>query len=101
MARPVRPEVPLGEVEPRFEEQLGDDEGILDGLAEREVEVLRLRFGLGAEQPCAMPREAVARRLSLSVSQVRTIEAKAMRQLRQGLAKVVDRAPLQGGADPP
>jgi DNA-directed RNA polymerase sigma subunit (sigma70/sigma32) len=66
---------------------------LLDGLPDPQREVLSLRFGL--TDPAGIPRtrSAVAHHLGLTVSQVRTIEGKAMRQLREGLAKVADRAP--------
>ncbi|WP_229053370.1 sigma-70 family RNA polymerase sigma factor [Aeromicrobium sp. Leaf350] len=63
-------------------------------------EVLRLRFGLDEPAGRSRPRHEVARLLGLTESQVRDREAQAMRQLRQGLAKVVHRAPAEG-ADPP
>ena len=74
---------------------------LLDALPGLAAEVLRRRYGLSVGRPSGQSRPAVADQLGLTVSQVRTIEGKAMRQLRRGLANVVDRAPLQGGADPP
>ncbi|KAA1378520.1 sigma factor [Aeromicrobium fastidiosum] len=70
------------------------DDCLLDGLSDTEAEVLRMRFGLAPHGAESMPRHVVAERLGLTISQVRTIEGKAMRQLRGRLAKVVDRAPL-------
>lgn len=99
-------------VDHRLEQPLGDedrpaaqpepaDPDLLDGLPEELAEVLRLRFGLADPSAVPMPRRVVAERLGLTAAQVRTAEAKAMRQLRRRLAKVVDRAPDQTGADPP
>ncbi len=68
---------------------------VLDGLAHDEAQVLRLRFGIGCAHQESLSRRAVGEHLGLSISQVRTLEGKAMRQLRRGLAKVVDRAPHQ------
>lgn len=95
MVRPPRPEVPLAEVDPSEDQPVPDPCDLLEGLGDAEVEVLRLRFGLGVPGGSPLGRAGVGERLGLTVSQVRTIEAKAMRQLRTRLAKVVDRAPLQ------
>lgn len=94
-------EVPLDTIEPAVDDLAGAGADLLDGMSEVAVDVLVRRFGLGVENPSAQSRRAVGEQLGLTVSQVRTIEGKAMRQLRGGLAKVADRAPLQGGADPP
>jgi DNA-directed RNA polymerase sigma subunit (sigma70/sigma32) len=101
LTRPVRRETTLDEETGWFavHPDLADD--LLDGMPHVEAEVLRQRFGLGPGHPSPLSRRAVGERLGLSVSQVRTIESKAMRQLRRGLAKVVDRAPVHPGADPP
>lgn len=101
MPRPRMNEVPLDVVETWSEACPDDLDDLLDGLPDAEAEVLRQRFGLGPGHASPLSRRAVGERLGLSVSQVRTTEAKAMRQLRRGLAKVVDRAPPQRGADPP
>jgi RNA polymerase sigma factor (sigma-70 family) len=102
MSRPARTETSLDDAgEPRVEECPTLDHDLLAGLSDIGGEVLRRRFGLGSEHAVPLPRRVVGEQLGLTVSQVRTIEGKAMRQLREGLAKVVDRAPLQGGADPP
>jgi RNA polymerase sigma factor (sigma-70 family) len=102
MSRPVRAETSLDDAgEPSVEQCPALDDDLLGGLSDLGVEVLRRRFGLGSEHAVPLPRRVVGEQLGLTVSQVRTIEGKAMRQLREGLAKVVDRAPLQGGADPP
>src|SRR5215207_2355844 len=96
-AMDVRPrrEVPLGEADPAVEEAAVVDVDLLDGMPAQLAEVLRLRFGIDDPAARRMPRRIVAERLGLTVSQVRTLEAKAMRQLRTRLAKVVDRAPPQ------
>lgn len=95
MATERRPEQPLGDIDLPGEppEPAGPD--LLDGMPEDLAEVLRLRFGLGDPTGSPMPRHRVGERLGLTAAQVRTIEAKAMRQLRGRLAKVVDRAPSQ------
>jgi RNA polymerase sigma factor (sigma-70 family) len=95
-----RAEVPLGDADQAVEETEIVDIDLLDGMPDRLAEVLRLRFGLDDPAARAMPRRLVAERLGLTVAQVRTLEAKAMRHLRTRLAKVVDRAPPRGGADP-
>jgi DNA-directed RNA polymerase sigma subunit (sigma70/sigma32) len=101
MHREVLPDLPLGDLEPAVEERAAWSVDLLEGLPEELAAVIRMRFGLAEEAPVPMSRIAVAQHLGLSVAQVRTIEGKAMRQLRKRLAKVVDRAPPQRGADPP
>ena len=92
-----RPEVPLDDVDPVADEVPGDDSAALDEmlrtLPDDESELLRLRFGVGRPGAIRLSRQAAGERLGLTISQVRTIEAKAMRQLRHGLANVVHRAP--------
>ncbi|MEJ7633237.1 sigma factor [Aeromicrobium sp.] len=95
-----RPEQPLGDHDCVAQEPDPGDPELLDGMPDELAEVLRLRFGLGDPAASPMPRHLVCERLDLTLAQVRTIEAKAMRQLRSRLAKVVDRAPPVGGADP-
>ena len=99
IGRRHRGDVPLDDVdcgaEAAPDAELPDDDSLLDGLPGDAVEVLRLRFGLSTPRCEPMARQAVAARLGLTISQVRTIEGKAMRQLRGRLAKVVDRAPHQ------
>lgn len=100
MAVDRRPDLPLGDEDrPAQDPELADPD-LLEGMPEELAEVLRLRFGLGSGSAQPLPRHLVGERLGLTVAQVRTIEAKAMRQLRSRLAKVVDRAPPVGGADP-
>ena len=80
-------------------EQRSDLRGyLLDGLDPELVELLIARFGTGTEPGRTTPRAEVAQLLGLTVSQVRSKEAKALSHLRRGLAKVGDRAPQ--GADP-
>lgn len=100
MTRPAHREVPWTDVEASCEEHLAAPDDVLAGLPEAVVEVLELRFGLARQGAAPMSRRAVAERLGLTISQVRTREAEAMRQLRRGLAKVIDRAPLHREADP-
>ncbi|MEV7395973.1 sigma-70 family RNA polymerase sigma factor [Aeromicrobium sp. NPDC092404] len=90
-----RPEQPLGDEDRPTSEAEISDLDLLDGMPDELAEVLRLRFGLGDPLAVPMPRRVVGERLGLSIAQVRTIEGKAMRQLRERLAKVIDRAPLQ------
>lgn len=73
----------------------------VDALDDRLSDVLRMRHRLDGSSGPPRSREHVAVRLGLTVSQVRTREAEAMRQLRGRLARIVHRAPLHGGADPP
>jgi RNA polymerase sigma factor (sigma-70 family) len=86
---------------------LGEDEPpslvteAVHGLETTLAEVLRVRHRLDGTPGPARSREVVAVHLGLSVSQVRTREGEAMRQLRGRLAKVVHRAEPQGEADPP
>jgi RNA polymerase primary sigma factor len=50
-------------------------------LDEREARVLRLRFGLGGEDPCSL--EEISKRLSLTRERIRQLEARALRKLRE------------------
>ena len=84
-----------------FRPSLYDEEDLLEGLDEELTAVLIERFGVGAESRLPTPRTEVARRLGLTVSQVRTKEAKALSHVRRRLAKVGHRAPHQHrGAGP-
>ncbi|MEO6471269.1 MAG: sigma-70 family RNA polymerase sigma factor [Aeromicrobium sp.] len=76
-------------------------EDLLEGLDEELAEVLSIRYGSGSEPGRTLTRAEVAQRLGLSVSQVRTKEAKALSHLRQRLAKVGHRASHQHGEDGP
>jgi RNA polymerase sigma factor (sigma-70 family) len=49
-------------------------------LSEREREVMRLRYGLGAEREHTL--EEIGRRLSVTRERVRQIEAKAIAKMR-------------------
>ncbi len=64
----------------------------LDGLADEQAAVLRLRLGL---DPGTGPlsRRAVGERLGIGVAVVRRVEAEAMRHLRGAVARVGGRAP--------
>lgn len=78
----------------------GEDE-LLEGLDEELAEVLKARFGFGVGRGRPTPRVEVARRLGLTVSQVRTKEAKALEHVRKRLAIVGHRAPhVHRGAGP-
>ena len=57
-----------------------DVTGLFDDLPERERTVIRLRFGLGGEEPLTL--EAVGGRLGLSRERVRQIEAEGLKKLR-------------------
>lgn len=100
MTRPPLRESSLGDVEASCDEHPDDHGDLLDGLPDAVADVVRLRFGLGRQAAAPMSRRAVGEHLGLTISQVRTVEAEAMRQLREGLAKVIDRAPLHREADP-
>ncbi|MFI5425774.1 sigma factor-like helix-turn-helix DNA-binding protein [Aeromicrobium sp. UC242_57] len=73
---------------------------LLDGLSELEADVLRLRFGIGDSSAFPMSRRAVADRLDVTISKVRTIEGQAVRQVRRRLAKVLYCVPPQRGTNP-
>ncbi|MBD8605821.1 sigma-70 family RNA polymerase sigma factor [Aeromicrobium sp. CFBP 8757] len=97
MVRRHRPEVPLDDLEPASEDDVTRDpdglDDLLRDLPHDGAAVLRMRFAGGGSGEDPLSREAVGERLGLTISQVRTIEGKAMRQLRLGLANVVHRAP--------
>jgi RNA polymerase primary sigma factor len=57
-------------------------ERALDGLTQRERDVLRLRFGIGAEGGLTL--EEVGERFALTRERIRQIEAQALRKLRHG-----------------
>jgi RNA polymerase primary sigma factor len=61
--------------------QLGKEvEHAMGPLSEREREVMRLRYGLGAEREHTL--EEIGRRLSVTRERVRQIEAKAIAKMR-------------------
>jgi RNA polymerase primary sigma factor len=63
-----------------------DVEAAMAPLADREREVLRLRFGLGLDREMTLVE--IGRRLSLTRERVRQIEAKALAKLRQPRGEV-------------
>ena len=58
----------------------GEIARLLSVLDERERRIMRLRFGLGGEEPCTL--KAIAERLELTPERVRQIEARALGKLR-------------------
>ncbi|WP_456696290.1 sigma factor-like helix-turn-helix DNA-binding protein [Aeromicrobium sp. P5_D10] len=100
MRRIERPEVPLGSLEPIVEGFEVSAADLLDGLSEEGAEVLRMRYGIGDFNGFEMSRPAIAARLGISASRVRTIEEQAVRQVRQRLARVLYCVPPQGGTHP-
>jgi RNA polymerase primary sigma factor len=64
-------------------EELNQVLGMLDSLTERDAQVLRLRFGLGGEEP--MTLQEVGKRLNLTRERVRQIERDALTALREQL----------------
>lgn len=60
----------------------GDIEAALETLAPRQRRVLKLRFGLGDDQPRTI--EEVAKRMGVSREEVRRLERGALERLRQG-----------------
>lgn len=95
----ARRDDPLNASDELFGESVSDGHELLLGLPDELAEVVRLRYGLGAPDAAPMTLGEVAHTCGLTVAQVRLREAKAMRHLRVGLAKVVHRAPHRG-ADP-
>jgi RNA polymerase primary sigma factor len=59
-------------------------ERALEPLADREKEVLRLRYGLGTDREYTL--EEIGRRLAITRERVRQIEAKALAKMRRGRA---------------
>ena len=53
---------------------------ILDRLTPREQTVIRLRFGIGYDEPCTL--EEVGQNLSVTRERIRQIEAKALKKLK-------------------
>lgn len=100
MRRAERPEISLDDVELTVEQPDVSDTDLLDGLSEEGANVLRMRFGIGDSNSFAMSRSAVAARLGVSPSRVRTIEGQAVRQVRRRLAKVLYCVPPQGETNP-
>jgi RNA polymerase primary sigma factor len=60
-------------------------ERVMEKLADREKEVLRLRYGLGTDREYTL--EEIGRRLAITRERVRQIEAKALAKLRSGAGR--------------
>ena len=76
-----------------FMREREDLTGLLEDLPEKERTVIRLRFGLGGEEPLTL--EAVGQRLGLSRERVRQIEGAGLKNLRALLtARGVDPSDL-------
>lgn len=87
------PEVVSGDVDQVTEWSSSIEvDDLLIGVDNNLADILRLRFGVGPNGAAGGSRREVAHQLGLTVSQVRTLEAKALSHLRQRLAKVGDRA---------
>ena len=99
MKPPPSPQPAFEPVDPGDSQVRDDSDDLLAGLPDDQAEVLRLRYGLGSPESSPLTLREVGDRCGLTVAQVRQREAKAMRHLRAGLAKVVHRAPHRG-ADP-
>lgn len=69
------------------------DHSAFDQLSDTQRQVVFLRFGFGTEQREPLSRQVVSDALGLTVWQVRSIETKAISQLRKALGRVSDRAP--------
>ena len=54
----------------------------MSSLADREREVLRLRYGLGTDREYTL--EEIGRKLAITRERVRQIEARALQKLRAG-----------------
>jgi RNA polymerase primary sigma factor len=67
-------------------EELRRVRGLLDKLGERKVRVLRLRFGLGGEDPCTL--DEIGQRFGLTRERVRQIEKGALAELAKRLEGV-------------
>jgi RNA polymerase primary sigma factor len=66
------------------DQEIGQIQGLLDSLAPREAEVLRLRFGLDDTAPLTL-RE-IGERLGVSRERVRQIESRALQKLHARIA---------------
>lgn len=100
MRRIERLEVPLDGIDVATRSVGSDVVDLLEGMSGEGVEVLRLRFGIGDSSPFPLSRPAVAERLGISESRVRTLERQAVQQVKKGLAKVLYCVPPQGETNP-
>jgi RNA polymerase sigma factor (sigma-70 family) len=98
MQDPVALQTAIGDEEATLEDFIGDSNTpspysdmeknkvteqileILHTLTPREEEVIRMRFGIGADRDHTL--EEVGKRMSITRERVRQIEAKAMRKLK-------------------
>lgn len=62
------------------EQMAGEVERVMSDLDDREREILRLRYGLGTDQPWTL--DQIGRRLSITRERVRQIERKAVQKIR-------------------
>ena len=62
------------------QQMAGEVERVMQGLDDREREILRLRYGLGMDQPWTL--DQIGRRLSITRERVRQIERKAVQKIR-------------------
>ncbi|MBI2923309.1 MAG: RNA polymerase sigma factor RpoD/SigA [Planctomycetes bacterium] len=87
------------QVEPAFVQEFADDEALmiqryLEEVDGREAEVIRLRYGLGGNQPLTL-RE-VGEKINVTRERVRQIEKGALKKIRTALKK----AKVARGEDP-
>lgn len=59
---------------------------LMDGLREREVNILRHRFGFGGEEP--MTLEEIGQRFGVTRERIRQIEAGALKKMRRQMEKM-------------
>ena len=58
-------------------------DGLIDGLSEREAQIVRLRFGMSGSRPRTI--EETCREVAEAETAVRAMEASALRKLRRKL----------------
>jgi RNA polymerase primary sigma factor len=56
-------------------------------LTPREQQVIRLRFGIGADEPCTL--EQVGRSMSVTRERIRQIEVVALKKLKESHVKAM------------